>query len=66
VSVASPCIKVCRMEAGLCVACLRTLDEIARWGGANERQQQAILAAVASRRQEASSTTEIGKTMCLR
>jgi hypothetical protein len=54
------------MEAGLCVACLRTLDEIARWGGANERQQQAILAAVASRRQEASSTTEIGKTMCLR
>lgn len=44
------------MEAGLCVGCLRTLDEIARWGGANEGEQRAILAAVAERRQEASLT----------
>ncbi|MGH1507076.1 DUF1289 domain-containing protein [Ralstonia solanacearum] len=31
--VASPCINVCRMDAarGLCVGCMRTLDEIAAW-----------------------------------
>ena len=30
----SPCISVCRMDepSGLCVGCLRTLDEIAAWG----------------------------------
>jgi hypothetical protein len=54
------------MEADLCVGCLRTLDEIARWGGASECEQQAILAAVASRRQETSPTTEFGKAICLR
>jgi len=66
VSVASPCIKLCRMEAGLCVGCQRTLDEIARWGGASESEQQAILVAAADRRQGASLTTEIGKAICLR
>ena len=30
--IASPCINVCQMQEGLCVGCLRTLDEIARWG----------------------------------
>ncbi|MDP1532187.1 MAG: DUF1289 domain-containing protein [Rubrivivax sp.] len=30
----SPCVSICRMDAasGLCEGCLRTLDEIARWG----------------------------------
>ena len=29
----SPCIGVCEMrDDGLCAGCLRTLDEIARWG----------------------------------
>ncbi|MDO9217322.1 MAG: DUF1289 domain-containing protein, partial [Lacisediminimonas sp.] len=32
----SPCIDICRMEqhTGLCVGCLRTIDEITAWGGA--------------------------------
>lgn len=47
----SPCINVCRMEAGVCAGCLRTLDEIARWGNAGEGEKQRILAAVAQRRQ---------------
>ncbi len=52
--VASPCINVCKMDAdtGLCQGCLRTLDEIAAWGGADEEARLAILAAVARRRQE--------------
>lgn len=54
---ASPCIDVCRMDAGsgLCRGCLRSLDEIAAWGGADEAKRIAILAAVARRRQELDS-----------
>lgn len=37
---------------GLCRGCLRTLDEIAAWGGADEAGRIAILAAVVRRRQE--------------
>lgn len=51
-SVASPCINVCRMDerSGLCVGCRRTLDEIAAWSRADDAQKRAILAAVARRR----------------
>ncbi|MGE5945810.1 MAG: DUF1289 domain-containing protein [Betaproteobacteria bacterium] len=51
--VASPCINVCRMDthSGLCVGCLRTIDEIADWARANDSRQVAILAAVARRRE---------------
>jgi len=48
----SPCINVCRMEAsnGLCVGCLRTLDEIATWSHASNADRLAILAAIERRR----------------
>ena len=29
--VPSPCVSICRMEAGVCEGCLRTLEEIAAW-----------------------------------
>jgi len=48
--VISPCINVCRMEAGLCVGCLRTIDEIAGWAMAGDDDKRRILAAVAQRR----------------
>lgn len=53
-SVASPCIDVCRMDAdsGLCVGCLRTLDEIAGWGGASDDEKLDILARIEKRRAE--------------
>lgn len=40
----SPCIGICRMDAstGFCVGCLRTIDEIAAWGGATERDKRII------------------------
>jgi predicted Fe-S protein YdhL (DUF1289 family) len=48
--VASPCIDVCRLDAqGLCVGCLRTLDEIAEWSRASEARRREILRALAQR-----------------
>lgn len=51
-SVPSPCIDVCRMDAqsGLCEGCLRTVDEIAGWAAASDEKKLLILAAVAQRR----------------
>ena len=51
-SVPSPCIDVCRMDAnsGLCEGCLRTLDEIAGWAAATDDAKRLVLAAIAQRR----------------
>ena len=49
-AVASPCINVCKMEAGLCAGCFRTLDEIACWATIGDDDKRLILAAVAQRR----------------
>lgn len=50
--VPSPCIRVCQLDAGrrVCLGCLRTVDEIARWGGMNASERRAVLAALAMRR----------------
>jgi uncharacterized protein len=48
---ASPCTGVCRLDqANRCAGCLRTLDEIAEWGGASTERKRAILRLVAARR----------------
>jgi predicted Fe-S protein YdhL (DUF1289 family) len=40
----SPCIGICRLdERGLCVGCLRTGDEIARWSGLNDHERLRII-----------------------
>jgi predicted Fe-S protein YdhL (DUF1289 family) len=51
-AVASPCIKVCVMDAasGLCLGCWRTLDEIAAWGALDAEGKRAVLAAIGERR----------------
>jgi predicted Fe-S protein YdhL (DUF1289 family) len=50
--VPSPCIDVCRIapKTGLCVGCLRTLDEIAGWSALSEAERQAILDTLAGRK----------------
>ena len=59
-TVASPCISICKMDAragsdvdraagGLCLGCLRTLDEIVEWGMASNDRKHAILAMVRRR-----------------
>jgi predicted Fe-S protein YdhL (DUF1289 family) len=53
--VPSPCISVCRIDAasGLCVGCLRTLDEIAAWSSLDDAARRAVWSAVAQRRARA-------------
>ncbi|SMO37992.1 DUF1289 domain-containing protein [Paracoccus laeviglucosivorans] len=48
----SPCINICQIdpESGLCVGCLRSLDEIARWGGMSDKERQAIMDRLPERR----------------
>lgn len=51
-SLASPCINICRMNArtGLCEGCFRSLDEIAGWSRMGESGQRRVLDLVARRR----------------
>jgi predicted Fe-S protein YdhL (DUF1289 family) len=53
--VKSPCIDVCKMEAGLCAGCFRTIDEIARWSRIDDDEKRLILLAVAQRRSQPDS-----------
>ncbi len=51
--VPSPCISVCRMNeaSGLCEGCLRSLQEIARWGNAGDELKRTILTRIQQRRE---------------
>ena len=53
--VASPCTKVCTMDpaSGLCIGCLRTLDEIACWGAMTDDERRRVLDLLDERRREA-------------
>ena len=47
----SPCLGICEVGMdGLCVGCLRTLDEIACWGALDDAGRHEILRAVEDRR----------------
>ncbi|MFC3060438.1 DUF1289 domain-containing protein [Paenirhodobacter populi] len=41
----TPCIGLCRINprSGLCMGCLRTLDEIARWRDMDPQERRRIL-----------------------
>jgi len=47
----SPCVNICVLDgAGLCLGCLRTIDEIARWGTMSTAQQWQLIAILSERR----------------
>ena len=50
-TVPSPCINVCRIDDanGLCVGCLRTLDEIAAWGALSDAERRDVWTRLALR-----------------
>jgi len=50
-AVASPCTQVCQIEArsGYCRGCLRTIEEIAAWGAADDGWKRAVLEGVKAR-----------------
>jgi uncharacterized protein len=52
--VISPCVKVCVMDAErrYCAGCLRTLDEIARWGTMSDQERAEVLARLPARRSD--------------
>jgi predicted Fe-S protein YdhL (DUF1289 family) len=56
--VASPCTSVCTIDpsSGLCAGCLRTLDEIARWGAMDDDEKRAVIAALPGRRNAIAGT----------
>jgi predicted Fe-S protein YdhL (DUF1289 family) len=44
-SPASPCRNVCVLDSSrTCIGCLRTLDEIARWGRMSDVEKRLVLA----------------------
>jgi hypothetical protein len=51
-AVASPCVNICRMHpaTGWCEGCLRTIDEIARWGQLDDPARRGVLRQLAQRR----------------
>ncbi len=51
-AVPSPCISVCRMDeqSGLCEGCQRTIDEIVRWGSADDAYKRAVWVEIHLRR----------------
>ena len=50
--VPSPCIGVCQIDkgSGFCVGCLRSLEEIAAWGRADQKTKRTILERLRHRR----------------
>lgn len=48
----SPCRSICKMSAatGLCVGCMRTLDEIAAWGEMSHAQRAAVMREITQRK----------------
>ena len=61
-TVASPCIKLCRIEqTGFCAGCFRTLDEIARWAQLDAREKLAINRLLADRQSETGAVERSGE-----
>jgi uncharacterized protein len=49
----SPCMNICVLDASrTCIGCLRTLDEIARWGRMNAAEQWQVIARLERVRQQ--------------
>ena len=50
--IVTPCIKVCYVDGktGLCLGCLRTLPEIAKWARFSDEERRALMAELPARR----------------
>ncbi len=51
--IATPCVKVCVIDAesGLCMGCLRTLDEVAGWTRLDDAARAGVMADLPLRRE---------------
>jgi predicted Fe-S protein YdhL (DUF1289 family) len=52
--VPSPCINICQMDqaSGLCQGCMRTIDEIVKWGSAGDDYKRAVWAEIRRREEK--------------
>ena len=48
----TPCIGICQAPEGVCVACGRTLGEIAAWGRLSDAERERVMQVAAQRRRE--------------
>lgn len=49
-TIASPCLHICQLDKqGVCIGCLRTRDEIARWIQMTAREKSLVIAALKHR-----------------
>jgi len=59
--VASPCIKVCVLDArSICVGCGRTIDEITQWSSMSDEQQRLACELARQRREQGSGNGPSG------
>ncbi|TQV73382.1 DUF1289 domain-containing protein [Denitrobaculum tricleocarpae] len=51
-SIPSPCISVCQLDdgSGLCIGCLRNVDEIRDWPVMTAEEKKSVLAMIETRR----------------
>ena len=61
-AIATPCIKVCLVDgpSGLCVGCLRSLEEIAAWGRLTPEARERLMAELPSRRERIPKDRRLG------
>ena len=56
----SPCMNICVLDASrTCIGCLRTLDEIARWGRMSAAEQWQVIARLERVRQQNAAAAAI-------
>lgn len=41
--VESPCVKICRLENGVCIGCKRTREEVAKWARFTDAEKLQVL-----------------------
>jgi predicted Fe-S protein YdhL (DUF1289 family) len=39
----SPCIKICKLDNNVCIACKRSLEEIRNWSQYSDEQRELIM-----------------------
>lgn len=39
----SPCVKICKLQLGVCIGCKRTKEEISKWTQLTDQEKQQVL-----------------------
>lgn len=58
-SISSPCMNICQLDSqDVCIGCLRTRDEIARWTRMTEGERLSIIAMLKHRKSKKRAANE--------